>query len=418
MHRRGLIYSLLVLTWLSAASSSFGQQRAPRFTIGRSLPTKTNPVSPDVVTVWQRLGIPQGAERFRAFRDSRVNRDGLSPGKERKPPMLRLDDPAFLQDGAPDLLKVAAKMKIDQDLAPQKIKALMYICNVGCSCYNKQTAGLVEKALIEGMKDCSVSVRLAALNVVLSNAGSKCACQGQCQTCCSDGVIKALEEIAYKQDKRGCYLEPNAQVRSMAEQALNACPPLMVEPEPIKSDEEDEEDDQVDLSDTGDEDLSNEDDDGSADMNGPETEDRESNSRESSSRESKDRETDQTPPSPDEETNSRNRETGSKARKVPARQASLPMSFGTAWSDPKLKELNIRGVVRSIEKRESNVTVQMLRPLEIPVGSQLVVASDENNVSFGTVVHTKTGRATVRVEDYTVVNNLKNQKRIRLGMLE
>ncbi|MEM7782284.1 MAG: hypothetical protein AAF939_15005 [Planctomycetota bacterium] len=385
MRRSGLFF--LVLAILAWPSYGVAQQRIPRVTIGRTLPTKLNPVSPDVVTIWQRLGIPQGAERIRAFRDSRINRDGLSPGKERKPPLLRLDHPAFLEEGAPDLLKVAAQMKIDQDLAPQKIKALMYICNIGCSCYNKQTAGLVEKALIEGMKDCSVRVRLAALNVVLSNAGDKCACQGQCQTCCSDGVMKTLEEIAYKQDKRGCYLEPNAQVRSMAEQALNACPPPIREPKKVK---EDLTDDGESLSDDG---------------------------------ESKENLDDSTGEGPREDNSSIQEGSGDdkttmNRRRIPAQQVSLPTSYGSAWSNPALTELNIRGVVRSVQPSESQATIQTLRPLDLPVGSQLVLAADENLVSFGVVVRSQTGKATIKVEDFVVAEKLDAQRRIRIGVLD
>ena len=407
MRRSGLVFTILTVTVLSAPMLSYGQ-RTPLFTVGRALPTKVFPsspsfpvvpyqVSPDVVTIWQRLGIPQGAERIRAFRDSRVNRDGLSPGKERKPPLLRLDHPAFLQEGSPELLKTAAKMKIDQDLAPQKIKALMYICQIGCSCYNKQFAGKVEEAVIEGLKDCSLSVRKAALNVILSNAGSACSCEGQCHTCCSDGVLKVLEEIAYKQDKQGCFIEPNAEIRNMAAQALNACPPRIVEPEPAEEKKEEKEEvvdvgDTAKASDGGDEDSGDDED---MDQEGPDADDTEEG-----------------------DSAEEDGQTSSRTRRVRAQQTSVPASFGTAWSNPALSELNIRGVVRSLEPSEANVTIQLIRPLELPVGSQLVIALDENMVSFGNIVASRTGRATIRVEDFNLVNSLQSQRRVRLGVLE
>ena len=171
-------------------------------TWGQELRGEKAHLNPDVVTVWHKLGIPQGVARTKLFKDSLINRKGLKPGKERKPKLLRIADPANLEEGKPEMLKVAAKMKIDQDLAPQKIKALKYIGSVGCSCYNKQTAGVVEAALMEGMKDCTVDVRIAAVQVVLDNAGSACGCQGQCETCCSRGVVKLLEELAFKMSHR------------------------------------------------------------------------------------------------------------------------------------------------------------------------------------------------------------------------
>jgi hypothetical protein len=181
--------------------------------------------------MWHKFGIPQAAARIK---DRRANRDGLKPEKERKPKLLRLADPANLKPEAPEMIQAAAKIKEQEDLAPQKVKALLYLGKVGCGCYNKKNADIVEAALLAGLEDCTPEVRKAAIQAVTMSACtcecSNAGCNGS--ACCTEKVVKKLEELAYKQDKQGCYLEAVPEIRSAAENALNACPPLPFKPAP------------------------------------------------------------------------------------------------------------------------------------------------------------------------------------------
>jgi len=178
-----------------------------------------------VTTLWQQIGIPQAFERLA---DQNVNKRGNRPDAERKPKLKRLADPANLKPEAPEVLKVAADIKTQEDLAPQKIKALKYLGSIGCGCYNKKNAGMVEKAFLEALEDCTPAVRKAALEAICAAAGN-CSCSTDaCNagTCCTEALMKKMEEMAYKQDDKGCYLEPDASIRNMAANTLNACPPL------------------------------------------------------------------------------------------------------------------------------------------------------------------------------------------------
>ncbi|MFO1064925.1 MAG: hypothetical protein U0892_13755 [Pirellulales bacterium] len=114
------------------------------------------PATP-VPTVWQKLGIPQATARLR---DATVNRNGNFPQLEKKPPLLKLADPANFAPEKPEMIKAAAKIKADQDLKKQKIKALKFLAEVSCGCYNKDKA--VEKAFLAALEDCDPDVKLAA----------------------------------------------------------------------------------------------------------------------------------------------------------------------------------------------------------------------------------------------------------------
>src|SRR5688572_21099477 len=73
-------------------------------------------------TVWHALGIPQ---TFTKVRDGRLNRKGNHPAREAKPPLKKLADPENLKSDVP-AIKAAAEIKQQEDLAPQKIKAIKY----------------------------------------------------------------------------------------------------------------------------------------------------------------------------------------------------------------------------------------------------------------------------------------------------
>ena len=347
---------------------------------------ETARLTPDVVTIWHKLGIPQGVARTKFFKDSLVNRNGLKPGKERKPKLLRIADPANLEK--PGLLKTAAEMKIDQDLAPQKIKALKYISSVGCSCYDKKMAGLVGDAIVEGMKDCSLEVRIAAMCVVLDNVGDQCSCHGQCGTCCSEVVVEALKEIAYKTDAAGCYLEPNEQVRRLAQKALCQCPPIIKDVEPTPA--EDNVKPTRPITDDG----AGEGDNGTDDLSDPDVDAKKKKDEDS------------------------NGDTTRQRSQSSIQQVSSVKSHGHAWHDPSLEELRVRGVVHSVQPNRSGLTVELVKSFEFPVGSKMVVASDEDTVSFATVISSRPGNAQIRVDDPNVVQKLSVSQRVRLGILD
>ncbi|MGC1275210.1 MAG: peptidylprolyl isomerase [Planctomycetaceae bacterium] len=137
------------------------------------------------------------------------------PFLEPKPPLLTLTDPANLASSVP-AIAAAAEIKAEQDMAPQKIKALKYLATIGCGgCY----AG-VEDAFLAGLEDCTEEVRFEAVKAIYATAGSPCVhCNNK--ACCSPKIRKRLEELAFEGSP--CPKEPSARVRRMARIALNAC---------------------------------------------------------------------------------------------------------------------------------------------------------------------------------------------------
>jgi len=182
---------------------------------------RTVPPPPGTITVWNRLGIPQA---MNTTRDNLINRRGNRPNMERKPPIKRIADPANLESPNP-AIKAAAEIKKEEDLAPQKIKALKYLGTLGCGCYDKE--GKVEAALLAGLADCTEDVRKTAAETVLELVGDCCCHDGCGNNCCTEKIQEKLQDIAYGETD-GCYHEPSAEVRQIAMQALSACPPLEV----------------------------------------------------------------------------------------------------------------------------------------------------------------------------------------------
>lgn len=164
-------------------------------------------------TLWSFLGIPQACQKAH---DGFFNKKGNHPGLEKKPPLKKLADVANLESPNP-AIKTAAKIKTEEDLAPQKVKAIKYLATVGCGCYPG-----VREALLAALEDCTEEVRLAAAEALADAAGSPCQfCNSS--GCCSPAVIKKLEDMAHGLDDQGCHKEASAQVRAAAERALNAC---------------------------------------------------------------------------------------------------------------------------------------------------------------------------------------------------
>ncbi len=179
--------------------------------------------APPTVTVWNKMGIPQA---FDAANANLVNRRGNHPQWEKTAPLKRIADPANLQSPNP-AIKAAAEIKAEEDLAPQKIKALKYLATIGCGCYDKE--GKVEAALLAGLNDCTEEVRKTAAETVLTLVGN-CSCHDGCgNNCCTEKIQEKLQDMAYGETD-GCWHEPSAEVRAIAMQALSACPPISVVP--------------------------------------------------------------------------------------------------------------------------------------------------------------------------------------------
>jgi len=168
---------------------------------------------PPTPTLWNFLGIPQTIDKIQ---DAGFNRSGNNPGWERTPALKQIADPANLNSPNP-AIKTAAKIKADQDAAPQKIKAIKYLATVGCGCYPG-----VKDALLAALDDCTEEVRYEAAIAFCKAAGNPCK---NCEKngCCDAAVMNKLNDMAYGQDDKGCYKEASERVRAAATNALNAC---------------------------------------------------------------------------------------------------------------------------------------------------------------------------------------------------
>ena len=169
------------------------------------------------MTLWKFLGVPQGVDKLKALKLQVVNKHGLLPCLEPKPPLKGLADPANLK--SPNAaIKKAAEIKMAEDMKTQKVKAIRYLASIGCGCYPG-----IKEALLAALDDCTEDVRLAAAKGLDSAAGNQCRkCE---QSCCDLDVIKKLSKIAYEQDETACYLEPSRRVRNAAVAAIRACYP-------------------------------------------------------------------------------------------------------------------------------------------------------------------------------------------------
>lgn len=184
-------------------------------------------------TIWRFLGIPQA---LKAVAGATLNRNGNRPALEPKPRVKSLADPANLEAGMPPVIQEAAKVKQQEDLKRQKIKAIKYLTQNGCGCYDRpqeiigedgttQTVNPVTDALVASLQDCTEEVRLATARyitwAVQKGDCSKCGCR----SCCKEEVVKQLAIIAFDIDESGCYVEPSERVREAALNALLKCCP-------------------------------------------------------------------------------------------------------------------------------------------------------------------------------------------------
>lgn len=182
------------------------------------------PPPPPTPTLWNFLGIPQGVRKVQgAVRNPRGNHPGLEP----KPPLRAIGDPMNLFSKN-DAIKQAAKVKQEEDLKPQKIKAIKYLASIGCGCYDKD--GEITKALIAASEDCTEEVRMVTMEELYNLSSGQCC--GRCGTncCCKEPLLRKLAQIAYEKDEFGCYIEPSQRVREGAARVLQSCCPNPVPP--------------------------------------------------------------------------------------------------------------------------------------------------------------------------------------------
>jgi hypothetical protein len=181
-----------------------------------SMPPGVAPTGAGPATLWRFMGVPQGWQKLRG---ATTNRRGNMPGREPTPPLKAIADPANLQSGNP-AIEAACKIKQQEDLAPQKIKALKYLATIGCGCYDK--AYDVKGAFMAALDDCTEDVRLQAAKSVGKAAETQCAvCSKSC--CCTAEMMQKLNDVATLRDDEGCFVETSAEVREAACEALLAC---------------------------------------------------------------------------------------------------------------------------------------------------------------------------------------------------
>jgi hypothetical protein len=174
------------------------------------------PVGP-APTLWHYLGLRQGSWMRR---DAFLNRSGNRPWAERTPPLKRLADPA-LADVDNAAIKKAQQIKAEEELAPQKIKAIKYLATLGCGkCYKG-----VDEAFLESLKDCTEAVRYETVMALQSIPNQECPmCDNDC---CTEAITEELAKIAYERDPDhpDCWYEPSARIREAAAAAINVCCP-------------------------------------------------------------------------------------------------------------------------------------------------------------------------------------------------
>lgn len=433
--RRFLFACLLASALLSGILTSETQGQEPTGPAGNAL------FNPEVPTVWHKLGIPQSVGRFKKFRESRINRKGDKPQREKKPKLVKLTDPANLDPEAPKMLQAAAKIKMAEDLAPQKLKALKYLATLGCGCYNDKNLDLVEGAVLEGLDDCTIEVRREALMLVLNQVqGGQCGCQPACnaKSCCSAKIYKKLEEMVNKTDRTGCPAESDPSIRQLAQQVLSACPyPIMDEPkeaeviapEPVKpvpdkavesgdtateSGEESSEVGEFLEDDLGDDPGETGGDNGDSfepieDGEGDRFEPLEDAGDVEGFDDGNDGET--------RSTTRRNQ-----MHQVGYRRSRLPGTPSLNAYSPAdrevMRQLEVTGVVRSVRIEKGNATIVFDDPYDFPTGLSVLIATSADYISFGSVEIAETGTAVIKIEDAALINQLQKNQRVRLGILK
>lgn len=181
------------------------------------------PPPPKHGTLWGFLGIPQCCQRLKTRTAQLLNRSGRFPGLEPVPPPLLLADPANEKSKSPGVA-AAAELKKQEDDAQQSVKAIRYLAEFGCGCYDREEGGKISKALVDALDVCNEPIRFeAASTLARLSAGEACQHCAQ-KRCCNPKIIARLTQLAYDQDEMGCWKEPSARVRRKAIIALTGCP--------------------------------------------------------------------------------------------------------------------------------------------------------------------------------------------------
>lgn len=203
----------------TAAKPKIGQTAHPAqpasYQVGSAAPGALPGPAP--ATLWRFMGVPQGIQKVRG---ATTNRRGNFPGREPTPPLKAIADPRNLEPGNGPAINKAAQIKQQEDLAPQKIKALKYLATIGCGCYPG-----VEDAFAKSLKfgdECTEEVRYEAAKAMRKAAENNCAVCGK-SCCCTAEMMQLLSDIATGKDDDGCFLEPSPRVREAACEALMAC---------------------------------------------------------------------------------------------------------------------------------------------------------------------------------------------------
>ena len=184
------------------------------------------------VTLWSFLGVDRLIVHHRFKHERNMARLGqYFPDLEPKPPLMLNASPEAAASPSVAVHSAAYVLTAEQQ-APQKIKAIKAVAQVGAAAYPQ-----VEIALLAGMDDRSPKVRLATVEALLKTAGDRC---DPCDVTgnCTPAIRHRLWDLGYAVGDDGCPLEYSAPVRRVARLALDACGgPLPVECPPPHSQE-------------------------------------------------------------------------------------------------------------------------------------------------------------------------------------
>ncbi len=182
------------------------------------------------VTLWSFLGVDRLVVHHRLKHERNMAWLGQHfPDMEPKPPLMLNASPEAAASPSVAVHSAAHVLAAEQQ-APQKIKAIEAVAQVGAAAYPQ-----VEIALLAGMEDRSPKVRLATVEAILKTAGDRC---DPCDVTgnCTPTIRHRLWVLGYGVGEDGCPLECSAPVRRVARLALDACGgPLPAECPPPQS---------------------------------------------------------------------------------------------------------------------------------------------------------------------------------------
>ncbi len=169
------------------------------------------------VTLWSFLGVDRLIVHHRLKHERNMAWLGQHfPDLEPKPPLMLNASPEAAASPSVAVHSAAHVLAAEQQ-APQKIKAIKAVSQVGAAAYPQ-----VEIALLAGMDDRSPKVRLATVEAILKTAGDRCK---PCDVTgnCTPTIRQRLWDLGYGVGDDGCPLEHSAPVRRVARLALDRC---------------------------------------------------------------------------------------------------------------------------------------------------------------------------------------------------